>query len=110
MKRRWRRKIREDLAGDWGPETGDPGDRSLERERCERLQSHSMGLELRGITKTYGTLRANDHIDLTIEEGTLHGLLGENGAGKSTLMKVVSGFIEADSGEISFDGQQLENG
>ena len=67
-----------------------------------------MALELHGITKIYGTLRANDDIDLTIEEGTLHGLLGENGAGKSTLMKVVSGFIEADSGEIWLDGRQLD--
>jgi len=67
-----------------------------------------MALELRSITKIYGTLHANDDIDLTIEEGTLHGLLGENGAGKSTLMKVVSGFIDADSGEIWLDGRQLD--
>ena len=67
-----------------------------------------MALELHGITKIYGTLRANDDIDLTIEEGTLHGLLGENGAGKSTLMKVVSGFIAADSGEIRLHGRQLD--
>ena len=67
-----------------------------------------MALELRGITKTYGTLRANDDISLTIEEGTLHGLLGENGAGKSTLMKVVSGFIEADSGEVILDDKPLD--
>ncbi len=66
-----------------------------------------MALEMRDIVKTYGSLRANDGIDLTIEEGTLHGLLGENGAGKSTLMKVLSGFIEADSGEVVLDGTRL---
>lgn len=63
---------------------------------------------MRGITKVYGSLRANDGIDLTIEEGTLHGLLGENGAGKSTLMKVLSGFIEADAGEVVLDAKTLD--
>jgi general nucleoside transport system ATP-binding protein len=67
-----------------------------------------MALELRDIHKHYGPVHANDGIDLTVEAGTLHGLLGENGAGKSTLMKVVSGFIEADSGEIVLDGQLLD--
>ncbi len=67
-----------------------------------------MALELRNIHKHYGPVHANDGIDLTVEAGTLHGLLGENGAGKSTLMKVVSGFIEADLGEISLDGERLD--
>lgn len=67
-----------------------------------------MTLVLNDIHKHYGAVRANDGIDLTVEEGTLHGLLGENGAGKSTLMKVVSGFIAADSGEISLDGNRLD--
>jgi simple sugar transport system ATP-binding protein len=67
-----------------------------------------MTLELRGIHKHFGRLHANDGIDLTLEAGTLHGLLGENGAGKSTLMKVLSGFIEADAGEIALDGTRLD--
>lgn len=67
-----------------------------------------MALELRGIHKHFGPVRANDGITMTVEAGTLHGLLGENGAGKSTLMKVLSGFHEADSGKVVLDGQTIE--
>ena len=66
-----------------------------------------MSLELRDIHKHFGPVRANDGISITVETGTLHGLLGENGAGKSTLMKVLSGFHSADSGEIVLDGKQI---
>ncbi|HSR16319.1 MAG TPA: ATP-binding cassette domain-containing protein [Gemmatimonadales bacterium] len=52
-------------------------------------------------------MRANDGVDLTVEAGELHGLLGENGAGKSTLMKVLSGFLEADAGEVVLDGKSV---
>ncbi len=67
-----------------------------------------MRIELSDIHKHYGKVHANDGVNVTIESGTLHGLLGENGAGKSTLMKVLSGFISADSGEILLDGKRAE--
>ena len=64
-------------------------------------------LELRDIHKAFGETRANDGVSMSLSAGSIHGLLGENGAGKSTLMKILSGYISADSGEVVLGGTPL---
>ena len=67
-----------------------------------------MNIELKNIHKHFGKTHANKDINLNIPSGTIQGILGENGAGKSTLMKILSGFIQADSGsQIIFDGKPV---
>ena len=64
-------------------------------------------LDTVGITKTFGGFKANDLIDLRIDKGQIHGLLGENGAGKSTLVKIIYGLISPDSGKILWENKQV---
>jgi general nucleoside transport system ATP-binding protein len=70
-------------------------------------QAPSPMIALRGITKAFRGLIANDHIDFDIYSSEIHALLGENGAGKSTLMKILFGFYKADSGEIRLNDHPI---
>ena len=65
-------------------------------------------LELRNINKSFGHVQANKNINLKINQGTIHGIIGENGAGKSTLMSIVYGLYQADSGSISVSGKEIK--
>ncbi|MFV0388137.1 MAG: ABC transporter ATP-binding protein [Pyrinomonadaceae bacterium] len=65
-------------------------------------------IELKHITKTFGDVTANDDVSITIEDGTIHAIVGENGAGKSTIMRIAYGFYTADSGEILVNGKHVE--
>ena len=67
-----------------------------------------MSLELKGITKSFGTFLANDAIDFKVADGEIHAILGENGAGKSTLMNIVYGLLQPDSGSISIDEKVVQ--
>lgn len=64
-------------------------------------------LELRGITKSFPGVLANDHVSFAVKPGEIHALLGENGAGKSTLVKMIYGIMQPDSGEIYWDGVRV---
>ena len=64
-------------------------------------------LKLQNITKKFGNVVANDHINLSVGKGEIRALLGENGAGKSTLMNIIYGLYQPTSGEIFFDGRQV---
>ena len=65
-------------------------------------------LELKNINKSFGHVQANKNINLKINQGTIHGIIGENGAGKSTLMSIVYGLYQADSGSISVSGKEIK--
>lgn len=64
-------------------------------------------VEMRNITKAFGSFKANDNVNLQVRKGEIHALLGENGAGKSTLMNMLSGLLEPTSGEILMNGQKV---
>lgn len=64
-------------------------------------------LELRGISKRFGEVLANDHVDFTLYPGEIHALVGENGAGKTTLMRILFGMYQADTGTVSLEGSEV---
>ena len=64
-------------------------------------------IELIGVDKSFGPVHANKDVNLRVEKGVIHGIVGENGAGKSTLMSILYGFYEADAGEIRVDGKTV---
>lgn len=65
-------------------------------------------IEMKGISKAFGHVQALDHVDFTLNQGEVVGLVGDNGAGKSTLVKILSGVYHADAGEISINGQPVD--
>lgn len=64
-------------------------------------------IETRDLCKRFGAVQANDHVSLLVEQGTVHGIVGENGAGKSTLLKMLFGFYQPNSGELVVNGETL---
>ena len=67
--------------------------------------SSPYAIELKGISKAFGPVKANQDINIQVPRGTIHGIIGENGAGKSTLMSILYGFYKADAGEVFINGQ-----
>src|SRR3954467_11619969 len=86
--------------------------RSSHKRRLEKPRETTMtvtseprsAIEVRALTKTFGTVRALDGLDLTVHEGEVHGFLGPNGAGKSTTIRILLGLLKADSGTASLLG------
>ena len=80
----------------------------MANENPARRDSAAPAIELRGISKSFGPVKANQDISLSVAAGTIHGIVGENGAGKSTLMSILYGFYRADAGEIFINGEQTQ--
>lgn len=76
-----------------------------ENRRCGGVMEKNKAIEMINISKSFGSIQANEDVNLTIYEGEVHALLGENGAGKSTLMNMLSGIYRPDSGSIIVDGK-----
>src|SRR5215218_123504 len=81
--------------------------RSFSSLPADHSRPMSPAIELIAINKSFGTVHANRDVNLRVERGTIHGIIGENGAGKSTLMSILYGFYEADAGEVRVNGQPV---
>nr|WP_081973720.1 ABC transporter ATP-binding protein [Kitasatospora phosalacinea] len=81
---------------------------SVPTDGTPRAGTATPAVELRGITKRFPGVVANHDIDITVQRGTVHALMGENGAGKSTLMKILYGMQKPDEGTIAVNGEQVE--
>jgi simple sugar transport system ATP-binding protein len=79
----------------------------IQRAEQSRPAQGAPAVEMRGITKIWPGVRANDNVDLTVLKGEIHALVGENGAGKSTLMNILYGLVTPDNGQISINGQAV---
>lgn len=75
--------------------------------RGQIMSRENFAIECRGLTKRFGTVVANDHIDLTVRSGEILALLGENGSGKTTLMNMLAGIYQPDEGEIFINGKKV---
>lgn len=74
----------------------------------EPARESAPAIELKGISEAFGPVQANKDISISVQPGTIHGIIGENGAGKSTLMSILYGFYKADAGEVFIRGQRTQ--
>ncbi|MGA8831927.1 MAG: ATP-binding cassette domain-containing protein, partial [Desulfomonilaceae bacterium] len=72
---------------------------------CQRVESSQFALEMLGISKSFGPIKALEDVTLRVQQGTVHALVGENGAGKSTLMKILAGVHQPGAGTIVRNGK-----
>jgi len=82
---------------------------TTERPDAVDLDAADLAVQVDGVTKTFGTVRALDDVSFTVRRGTIHALVGENGSGKSTLTKVIAGAHELDVGTVTLDGELIED-
>jgi len=83
------------------------GKAPVQKFRIRKVKPGETVIEMKGITKRFLGVVANDHIDFDIKAGEIHALLGENGAGKTTLMNILYGFLQPDEGEIRIHGKKM---
>lgn len=81
----------------------------MQKNEEERQTTAAPAIQLNNISKSFGPVQANKNISLSVNVGTIHGIVGENGAGKSTLMSILYGFYKSDSGEIFVGGKKNNN-